>query len=631
MPRARKRRGSADVDLASEPIGDLDFDAGLPDRASRAGARRARVNKRVGRPGYDHESELGEGHALGEPGQRYADTSLNFDDGLRETREIVVKNDDDDEIEDDDNRQDIDKAKGKGKDKPQSKAAPHVHTLKIGDDTLTTTEVSSDEGVSHTHRVTFKGDTLETSSDPGGAGHEHTLTVDGKKVTTSDPIAPTKKSDIETEDDETEDEGPTVAQVIDLVKADKSEVQTLIFSKTRFKAAGDAKVWAKENGFKSNKVDETDESFRLRQKEPGSFQDDSFRTITLTDGVKAVIGRPKKAGATKPAKKADETDEFPEVLTWTAVRKRLMPSEGSGLPASLEADVPPAYRYWKCDNEDDAIVVRDALVESRMFTPDKVMKVDGELRRAVVETVQKLYLAPEYDDGPVEIPEPVKPIVKAQALLKNPDAERAIFDETLTGVIGIDILLDKVEKLDGEWIIAAKDSAEIRKAIAGPCFRLWSDENVVFVTNAEIVDRTSVEWVQLSRAEELVKFAFSKGREIKIAKATEERIVFGIVLEPDGVDAQEDTISKNEIRQAAHKFMEDFGNLGLQHNEIVNGRLKLLETFIAPVDFKVAGQLVKEGSWLMKERVVDDELWAAIKAGEITGFSIGGSAIRRPA
>jgi DNA adenine methylase len=95
------------------------------------------------------------------------------------------------------------------------------------------------------------------------------------------------------------------------------------------------------------------------------------------------------------------------------------------------------------------------------------------------------------------------------------------------------------------------------------------------------------------------------------------------------VDAQGDTISSEEIRQAAHKFMEDFGNLGLQHKTIVNGKLKLLESFIAPVDFDVDGESVKQGTWLMAERVVDDELWTAIRKGEITGFSIGGSAIRR--
>ncbi len=72
-------------------------------------------------------------------------------------------------------------------------------------------------------------------------------------------------------------------------------VQTLIFSKEFFKAADEARRWAKEHGFGNEKVDETGESFRLRQREPGEFKDGSFRTIELTKGVAAVIGRLKES------------------------------------------------------------------------------------------------------------------------------------------------------------------------------------------------------------------------------------------------------------------------------------------------------------------------------------------------
>lgn len=111
---------------------------------------------------------------------------------------------------------------------------------------------------------------------------------------------------------------------------------------------------------------------------------------------------------------------------------------------------------------------------------------------------------------------------------------------------------------------------------------------------------------------------------------SEERFVYGIVLEPDGVDAQDDTISAPEIRTAAHKFMEDFQNLGLQHMRFINGKAKILESFIAPEDVRIGGELVKKGTWMFGVRVLDDNIWKAIKEGLITGFSIGGSAIREP-
>jgi hypothetical protein len=70
-------------------------------------------------------------------------------------------------------------------------------------------------------------------------------------------------------------------------------MQTLIFSKedwTRQRAV----AWARDHEFRADKVDETENSYRLRQREPGAFRPGSFRTIDLqgVQGVKAVIGRP---------------------------------------------------------------------------------------------------------------------------------------------------------------------------------------------------------------------------------------------------------------------------------------------------------------------------------------------------
>lgn len=82
----------------------------------------------------------------------------------------------------------------------------------------------------------------------------------------------------------------------DLMKAKPktTTIQTLIFDKERFDAK-QAKAWAAKNDFSSEKIDTTGESHRLRQKDPGQFQDGSFRTKTLTEGVQAVIGRLKKS------------------------------------------------------------------------------------------------------------------------------------------------------------------------------------------------------------------------------------------------------------------------------------------------------------------------------------------------
>lgn len=73
-------------------------------------------------------------------------------------------------------------------------------------------------------------------------------------------------------------------------------IQTLILSKDRFEGVSNAREWIKEHDFSDEKVDETENSFRFRQREPNEFKEDGFgegekfRTIQVTDGVNAVIG-----------------------------------------------------------------------------------------------------------------------------------------------------------------------------------------------------------------------------------------------------------------------------------------------------------------------------------------------------
>jgi DNA adenine methylase len=117
---------------------------------------------------------------------------------------------------------------------------------------------------------------------------------------------------------------------------------------------------------------------------------------------------------------------------------------------------------------------------------------------------------------------------------------------------------------------------------------------------------------------------------IKGLDPSDERYVLGIVLEPEVVDAQGDIYSSQEIRQAAHRFMEEFGGLGLMHRMRVNDQVKVLETYLAPTDFAFGDTRIRKGTWLLAVHVLSDELWARVKDGALTGFSIGGSARRVP-
>lgn len=117
---------------------------------------------------------------------------------------------------------------------------------------------------------------------------------------------------------------------------------------------------------------------------------------------------------------------------------------------------------------------------------------------------------------------------------------------------------------------------------------------------------------------------------VDIAKANEEQqTVTGVVLQPEVVDGQGDIMSSEVIRDTAFKFLANFNKktkLGLQHSSFPKGKLALVESYLAPLDFVLGTKTVKAGSWIMTVKVLDSKLWQKVKDGKITGFSIGGRA-----
>jgi len=121
--------------------------------------------------------------------------------------------------------------------------------------------------------------------------------------------------------------------------------------------------------------------------------------------------------------------------------------------------------------------------------------------------------------------------------------------------------------------------------------------------------------------------------ECEIFKIDEEkRQVFGVVLEPEVVDSQDDIISKEDVEKAAHGFLKNSRVIGFRHLKKADARP--IESYISPVDFSQKGQFgkqkVSKGSWVLGVQVEDDELWALVLEGEIQAFSIGGFGLRSP-
>lgn len=118
---------------------------------------------------------------------------------------------------------------------------------------------------------------------------------------------------------------------------------------------------------------------------------------------------------------------------------------------------------------------------------------------------------------------------------------------------------------------------------------------------------------------------FEKDVKLFINKSDEEqKLIYGIVYEPDEIDTHGEFAKANEIEKAAHDFLADNRNIDLQHN-FKSDYGTVVESYVAPVDFKIANDVVKKGAWVLVTKANDD-IWEAVKKGEITGYSMAGQA-----
>lgn len=108
----------------------------------------------------------------------------------------------------------------------------------------------------------------------------------------------------------------------------------------------------------------------------------------------------------------------------------------------------------------------------------------------------------------------------------------------------------------------------------------------------------------------------------------DQRIVFGVVLEPGTVDAQGDTIAPEEIERAAHIWLAKYQERGLMHRRLVNKDVEIYESYVAPQEMTIGGKAVLKGTWLLMYHILSDQIWEDVKSGKLTGFSMGGYARR---
>lgn len=134
-------------------------------------------------------------------------------------------------------------------------------------------------------------------------------------------------------------------------------------------------------------------------------------------------------------------------------------------------------------------------------------------------------------------------------------------------------------------------------------------------------------------------FYGKKPRKMRVMKATHQQLIYGVVLEPDVIDAQADYVPAAHVERAAHGYLKKSlrGKASVSKLGHMTAAFKRdlpsvvpVESFIAPVDFTYQGsrEPVKKGSWVMVVHVEDPAVWQDFLDGKYGGFSVGGTGRR---
>jgi len=101
----------------------------------------------------------------------------------------------------------------------------------------------------------------------------------------------------------------------------------------------------------------------------------------------------------------------------------------------------------------------------------------------------------------------------------------------------------------------------------------------------------------------------------------EQRVVIGAVYVPEQLDTHGDFMTAEEIRKGAYDYMrkaDALAQIDTNHDNVRTGSY-VVESFISrkgDPDFKI------EGTWVVGVHIPDDDVWEAVKRGEINGFSM---------
>jgi len=362
-------------------------------------------------------------------------------------------------------------------------------------------------------------------------------------------------------------------------------------------------------------------------------------------------------------------DQQPYVLDTDAVKKKWMPPDGrSAMPKAVRSQVPAEHRFWKKRGE-AARSARDALVEAlrkkeveldysapyktakaSMLDADFVLQEQtwkGQTQVRVGPTRTKWWLRLDVGRPELVVVELERNPLDNEEVAARVGRDRHKSSMSLAGDVPPGHYLNPTKETPSNVEPLDHGKAEVLDLSADLLKVKLKGKRLKGLFTAS---RNDGEWLWArpqaapgtEDAEKRVEFELTiPVHHVEIKKARdgrEKRLVTGVVLEPDEVDAQEDWEREETIERAAHGFLKDYNKpasddgtqLGLMHRAFGDIGLELVESYVAPADLQLGGKSkdkkVKRGSWVMTVHVVDDTRWKEVKAGKLTGFSVGGVA-----
>ena len=138
--------------------------------------------------------------------------------------------------------------------------------------------------------------------------------------------------------------------------------------------------------------------------------------------------------------------------------------------------------------------------------------------------------------------------------------------------------------------------------------------------------KAELEKVQKSQTKDIeIKVSF-----IKSDDTLERGLLYGVVYEPLVKDTHEDFATELEIETAAHNYLPQ-AMLNVEHQKsqsLEKSDSVVVESYIAPCDFKMGEDIVRKGSWVLVTKLFTEELIEKVRNGDITGYSLEGTAFK---